>query len=164
MRDLVIISNVSDDPFAIDMGHMCGQAEDIADLIALKTYTNTEFCPRYISDEHDMNRIGRSLEGKTVVICSAGTSDTRGSLAMKTMVLARAAKENNARKVILVEPDLFFSAQDRGPFRNEGEENRSIEDLKKFDGQAFTSLLYAELLRTAGVDAVITVHNHSVKV
>ena len=39
-----------------------------------------------------------------------------------------------------------------------------MEDLKKFDGQAFTAKLYAELLRSSGVDAVITVHNHSAKV
>jgi len=164
MRDLIIISNVADDPFAIDIGHACGQSEDMADLIYLKTYTNTEFCPRYLTDDHDMNRIGHSLEGKIVVICSAATNHTRGSLAMRTMILARAAKDNNARKVILVEPDLFFSAQDRGPHRGEDEEDRSAEDLKKFDGEAFTARLYAELLRTAGVDAVITVHNHSTKV
>ena len=36
--------------------------------------------------------------------------------------------------------------------------------IKKFDGQAFTSLLYAQLLKTAGVDAVVTCHNHSIKV
>ncbi len=164
MSDLVIISNVSDDPFAIDIGHLCGQTEEIADLISLKVYTNTEFCPSYLCDEHDLKQIGRSLAGKTVVICSAATNHTRGSLAMRTLVLARAAKDNSARKVILVEPDLFFSAQDRGPFRGEGEENRPVEDLKKFDGQAFTARLYAELLRTAGVDVVITVHNHSAKV
>jgi ribose-phosphate pyrophosphokinase len=164
MSDLVIISNVSDDPFAIDIGHMCGQTEEIADLIALKVYTNTEFCPSYLNDEHDVTRIGRSLEDKIVVICSAATNHTRGSLAMRTLILARAAKDNSARKVILVEPDLFFSAQDRGPFRDEGEEGRPVADLKKFDGQAFTARLYAELLRTAGVDAVITVHNHSAKV
>lgn len=164
MRDLIIISNVSDDPFAIDIGHGCGQVEDMADLISLKVYANTEFCPRYLSDEHDMDRIGRSLEGKTVVICSAATEHTRGALAMRTLVLARAAKDNGARKVILVEPDLFFSAQDRGPRPGEEDDARPLEDLKKFDGQAFTAKLYAELLRQSGVDAVITVHNHSAKV
>jgi ribose-phosphate pyrophosphokinase len=163
-RDVIIISNVSDDPFAIDIGHLCGQSEEIADLIALKVYANTEFCPRYISDENDLEHIARSLEGKTVVICSAATNHTRGSLAMRTLVLARAAKDNSARKVILVEPDLFFSAQDRGPGRSAGEDSRSLQDLKKFDGQAFTAKLYAELLEIAGVDAVITVHNHSQKV
>ncbi len=164
MRDLIIISNVSDDPFAIDIGHACGQVEDMADLISLKVYANTEFCPRYLSDENDMDHIGQSLTGKVVVICSTATDHTRGALAMRTMVLARAAKDNGARKVILVEPDLFFSAQDRGPFRGADEESRSVEDLKKFDGQAFTGKLYAELLHSSGVDAVITVHNHSSKV
>lgn len=162
--DVLIVSNVSDDPFAIDLAHMCGQRDEIADLISLKVYANTEFCPRYISDESDMDRIGCSLEGKTVVICSAATSDSRGSLAMRTLMLARGAKENGAKKVVLVEPDLFFSAQDRGPHRGEDEENRSLEDLKKFDGQPFTAKLYAELLKLSGVDAVITVHNHSAKV
>ena len=164
MRSAIIVSNVSDDPFAIDLGHMCGQLEDMADLISLKVYANTEFCPRYLSDENDLEHIGRSLEGKAVVICSAATNHTRGSLAMRTIILARAAKDNGATKVILVEPDLFFSAQDRGPHRGQDEDQRSLEDLKKFDGQAFTAKLYAELLKGAGVDAVITVHNHSSKV
>lgn len=162
--DTLIISNVSDDPFAIDLAHMCGQQGEIADLISLKVYANTEFCPRYISDEGDMEHIGRSLEGKTVVICSAATSNSRGSLAMRTMMLARGAKDNGAKRVILVEPDLFFSAQDRGPHRAEGDEGRPLEDLKKFDGQPFTASLYADLLKLSGVDAVVTVHNHSSKV
>lgn len=164
MTDTIIISNVSDDPFAIDLAHMCGQVEEIADLISLKVYANTEFCPRYISDEGNMENIGRSLEDKTVVICSAAVSDSRGSLAMRTLMLARGAKENGARKVILIEPDLFFSAQDRGPHRGEDEDARPVEDLKKFDGQPFTAKLYAELLKHSGVDAVLTVHNHSSKV
>jgi ribose-phosphate pyrophosphokinase len=41
---------------------------------------------------------------------------------------------------------------------------RDEEDYRKFDGQAFSSSLYAQMLRAAGVDAVITVHNHSTSV
>jgi ribose-phosphate pyrophosphokinase len=164
LRNAIIVSNVSDDPFAIDLGHMCGQLEDMADLISLKVYANTEFCPRYLSDEQDLEHIGSTLLGKAVIICSAATNHTRGSLAARTFILARAAKDNGAGKVILVEPDLFFSAQDRGPQRGEDEQTRPVEDLKKFDGQAFTARLYAELLKASGVDAVITVHNHSAKV
>ncbi len=164
MNDFIIISNVSDDPFAIDIGHMCGQPEEISDIISLKVYANSEFCPRFISDETDLSRIGAQLTGKTVVICSAGTSHTRGSLAMRNLVLARAAKDNGARKVILVEPDLYFSAQDRGPHRGPDEQDRPLADMKKFDGQPFTARLYAEVLKSAGVDVVITVHNHSAKV
>ncbi|MDB5050649.1 MAG: ribose-phosphate pyrophosphokinae [Fibrobacteres bacterium] len=164
MKDFIIISNVSDDPFAIDIGHMCGQPEEISDIISLKVYANTEFCPRFISDEGDMDHIGTQLKGKTVVICSAATNHTRGSLAMRNLVLARGAKDNGAKRVILVEPDLYFSAQDRGPHRGTDEQGRPPEDLKKFDGQPFTAKLYAELLKSAGVDVVITVHNHSAKV
>src|SRR6266496_4120576 len=164
MQDFVILGNVSDDPFAIDIGHLCGQAEEISDLISLKVFANTEFCPRFISDEHDLEHIGASLEGKTAIICSSGTGHTRGSLAMRTLILARAAKDNGASRVILVEPDLYFSAQDRGPRRGDDELGRSVEDLKKFDGQPFTARLYAELLKVAGVDVVVTVHNHSAAV
>ena len=164
MNEFIIISNVSDDPFAIDIGHMVGQPEEISDIISLKVYANSEFCPRFISDEADVSKIGGQLNGKTIVICSAATNHTRGSLAMRNLVLARGAKDNGAKKVILVEPDLFFSAQDRGPHRGPDEQKRPLEDLKKFDGQPFTSRLYAELLKSAGVDVVITVHNHSAKV
>lgn len=164
MNDFVIISNVSDDPFAIDIGHMCGQPEEISDIISLKVYANSEFCPRFISDEHDLSQIGNQLADKTVVICSAATNHTRGSLAMRNLILARAAKDNGAKRVILVEPDLYFSAQDRGPHISSDEQGRTVEDQKKFDGQPFTARLYATLLKSAGVDVVITVHNHSAKV
>src|SRR6266542_1516636 len=72
MQDFVILGNVSDDPFAIDIGHLCGQPREISDLISLKVFANTEFCPRFISDEHDLEHIGASLEGKTAIICSSG--------------------------------------------------------------------------------------------
>ena len=37
-------------------------------------------------------------------------------------------------------------------------------DLKKFDGQPFTTRLYAEMLKLAGVDTLLTVHNQSYSV
>ena len=57
MRDFVILGNVSDDPFAIDLGYLCGQTQEISDLISLKVYANSEFCPRFISDEHDLEQL-----------------------------------------------------------------------------------------------------------
>ena len=79
------------------------------------------------------------------------------------MILARAAKDNGAERVILVEPDLFYSAQDRGPRLMHGQTRykRSHADLYKFNGQAFSAQLYAQLLKTSGVDEVVTIHNHS---
>ena len=162
--NVVVVSNTSDNPFAIDIAYAMGQHEDIADLISMKTFMNTEFCPRFISDEFDMDSIGQTLNDKTVVIVSTSShTKSRQELAMSNLVIARTAKENGAKRVVLVEPDLFYSAQDRGAHPDLGETHfeRDIKDIKKFDGQAFTAKLYAELLKLAGVDTVLTIHNHS---
>lgn len=164
LDNVIIVGNVSEDPFAIDVGHSFGQKADLSDQISLKSFANGELCPRFISDEADLELIGEKLVGKTVVIVST-TSDghSRQALAMRNMLIARAAKDNGAARVVLVEPDLFFSAQDRGPRLEHGRTAfpRDAKDRKKFDGQPFSSSLYAELLKTAGVDMVVTVHNHS---
>ncbi|MCB9496914.1 MAG: ribose-phosphate pyrophosphokinase [Fibrobacteria bacterium] len=164
MKRVIIVGNVSEDPFAIDVGHSFGQLADISDLISLKNFANGEFCPRFISDEQDLSGIGEKLAGATVVIVSANSdSHSRQSLAMRNFLIARAAKDNGAEKVVLVEPDLFYSAQDRGPLPAHGRtaHPRDLKDFKKFDGQPFSALMYAQLLKTSGVDAVVTVHNHS---
>ena len=164
LSDVIVVGNTSDDPFAIDVAFSMGQIEDIADLISMKTFANSEFCPRFISDELDFSRIGGGLAGKAVVIISASNRTvSRQNLAMRNLLIARAAKENGASEVILVEPDLYYSAQDRGPHPSLGEVSfeRNQADLKKFDGQPFTVKLYAQMLKLAGVDRVVTVHNHS---
>ncbi|NVK72661.1 ribose-phosphate pyrophosphokinase [Marinomonas sp. CT5] len=162
--NVVVVSNSSDNPFAIDVAYAMGQHEDIADLISMKQFMNSEFCPRFISDEADFDNIGRKLKGKAVIIVSTGSHvKSRQELAMSNLIIARAAKENGADRVILVEPDLFYSAQDRGPHQSLGETSfeRDIHDVKKFDGQPFTAKLYAQLLKLSGVDTVMTIHNHS---
>ncbi len=164
VSDLVVVGNSSDDPFAIDVAFAMGQSEDIADLISMKMFANSEFCPRFISDEQDFVDIGSKLHGKRVVIVSTSNLVmSRQSLAMRNLFIARAAKENGAAAVVLVEPDLYYSAQDRGARPELGPQGveRSVRDLKKFDGQPFTAKLYAQLLKLAGVDRVVTVHNHS---
>lgn len=166
MDRILLTGNYSDNPFAIDMAQHLGIREDISDVVSLKTYANSEFCPRYISDPDDLQNVGARLKGRTVIICSTSTQGReRNNLAMRNFILARAAKENGAERVILIEPDLFYSAQDRGPYRyGDAEKERAVQDMKKFDGQAFTALLYAQQLKLSGVDTVITVHNHSIKV
>ena len=162
--DVIVVGNTSDDPFAIDVAFAMAQGEDVADLISMKTFANSEFCPRFISDEADFTNIGNKLAGKTIIVVSTSNRFvSRQNLAMRNMLIARGAKENGAAHVILVEPDLFYSAQDRGPRRELGKTlfERDEQDLKKFDGQPFTAKLYAQMLRLAGVDRVVTVHNHS---
>lgn len=164
---IVIVGTESDNPFAIDIGAYCRQETDLDDVLSLKTFANTEFCPRFISDERDMRDIGHKLKDKTVVVVStASSASSRNELAWRNLLIARAARDNGAERVVLVEPDLFFSAQDRGPRTEHGEVDfdRTILDFKKFDGQPFTSLLYAEMLAMSGIDTVVTVHNHSTSV
>jgi len=162
---LLIVGTESDNPFAIDVALACGQITDIADLISLKTFANSEFCPRFIEgDVEDVSAIGHQLAGATVAIVSTMSSVlSRNDLALRTLLVTRAAKDNGAERVLLVEPDLFFSAQDRGPRPEHGQVDfeRDQRDLKKFNGQPFSSRLYAQMLTLAGVDGVLTVHNHS---
>ena len=162
--DIVVVGSAADDPFAIDVAFALGQSEDIADLISMKTFANSEFCPRFISDEQDFEGIGERLRNRRVVIISTSNRVlSRQEMAMHTLLIARSAKENGAAEVVLVEPDLYYSAQDRGAHLGLGDTQfeRDAADLKKFDGQPFTVKLYAQMLKLAGVDRVVTVHNHS---
>jgi len=174
LGEIIVVGAVADDPLANDIAHYMQQDTEISDILAYKRFANTEFCPRFISDENDLEHIGRSLTGKTIILVSSCSGEhTRNARAMRSFLVACAAKDNGAKRVILVEPDLFYSAQDRGPLPDEivaGEpvddddddgKVRTIQDYKKFDGQPFSACLYANLLKTSGVDEVMTVHNHS---
>ncbi len=167
MGPLLVVGNIPDSPFAADIGFHLRQREHYSDLISLKSFLNNEFCPRFIVDENNWENIGRKLESFTVLITSTtmGTY-SRDELAMRNFLIARAAKDNGADRVILLEPDLYYSAQDRGPRPEHGVTaiQRDDSDYKKFDGQPFSARLYADLLREAGVDEVVTVHNHSCSV
>ncbi len=163
----IVVGAIADDPLALDIAHYMRQETEISDILSYKQFANSEFCPRFISNEEDLEHIGYGLKDKTIIIVSSCSGQhTRNARAMRNFLVARAAKDNGAERVILVEPDLFYSAQDRGPRKEHGRVafERSVSDYKKFDGQAWSSMLYAQLLKTAGVDAVMTVHNHSVAV
>lgn len=164
MKDLLVVGSASENTFVEDIAHHLRQHEDYHDIISLKTFLNTEFCPRFIIDEDRPDAVGRKLEGKEVLIVSTSFSLlSRDELAMRNFLVARAAKDNGADKVILLEPDLFYSAQDRGPRPEHGvtEFERDDADYARFDGQPFSARLYADLLANAGVDEVVTVHVHS---
>jgi ribose-phosphate pyrophosphokinase len=164
MKNLVIIGSIADSSFTEDIAHQFEQKEDYLDLISLKSFNNTEFCPRFIINEEEWQNVGYKLKNKRILIVSADTGPhTRNALAMHNCLIARAAKDNGASWVTLFEPDLFYSAQDRGPRPEHGitDYKRDEKDFKKFDGQPFSARLYADLLKVAGIDEVVTVHNHS---
>ena len=167
MKELVIVGSASENAFVEDIAHHLNQHEDYHDIISLKVFLNKEFCPRFIIREEDPENVGNKLEGSEVLIVSTSFSTlSRDELAMRNFIIARAAKDNGADKVVLLEPDLFYSAQDRGPRPEHGITDfaRDLADYRKFDGQPFSARLYADLLKLSGVDEVVTVHNHSASV
>ncbi len=62
--------------------------------------------------------------------------------------------------LLLVEPDLYYSAQDRGPRTLDHPQVSDFASREKFVGQPCSAEMYAQLLKTSGVDSVMTVHNH----
>lgn len=167
MDNLLIVGAVADNPFVEDIIQHLNQQEDYSDIISLKAFLNTEFCPRFIVDEDNWDNIGDKLRARHILLVSNSMGPfTRNDLAMRNFLIARGAKDNGAEKVTLLESDLFYSAQDRGPRKEHGLTGfeRDINDYKKFDGQPYSVRLYAELLKESGVDEVITVHNHSCSV
>ena len=165
MTEHALVSNVSDASFAIGVAYARSQAIDISDLIALKTFVNTEFCPRFLLDHTTEENLGDGLGGKSVYILSTHSQHhSRNELAMRNCLIASAAKENGAGCVALVEPDLFFSAQDRGPRTTNHPQATDFRSREKFVGQPCSAELYARMLKTAGVDLVMTVHNHKPEV
>lgn len=167
MPELLIVGCVSDNPFVDDIVQHLNQQEDYSDIISLKSFLNTEFCPRFIVNESSWENIGNKLAGKIILIISNSINGfSRNDLAMRNLLIARASKDNGADRVILLEPDLYYSAQDRGPRKEHGHVGfeRDNTDFKKFDGQPFSARLYADLLANAGVDEVVTIHNHSCSV
>ena len=71
--DTIIVSNWTDASFALDVAHNFGQTTDVSDLISLKTFANSEFCPRFLADEQDLENIGQGLEGKRVYLISTSS-------------------------------------------------------------------------------------------
>jgi ribose-phosphate pyrophosphokinase len=164
LESLVIVGSIADNPFVADIAQHLYQEMHYSDLISLKSFLNDEFCPRFIIDDASLGNVGNKLKGKTVLtVSTSNITFSRDDLAMRNFLIARAAKDNGADRVLLLEPDLFYSAQDRGPRPEHGftDFERDLKDFKKFDGQPFSSRLYADLLKESGVDEVITVHNHS---
>ena len=114
--NVIIVGNSSDDPFAIDLAFGLGQSEDIADLISMKTFANSEFCPRFISDEDDLNQIGVRLRDKVVVIVSTSSMTvSRQNLAMRNLLMLGPRKKTVLLKWCWWSRISITARQDRGP-------------------------------------------------
>ena len=77
----IVVSNWTDSSFGLDVAHNFGQTTDISDLISLKTFANTEFCPRFLVDDTNLVNIGNGLTGKCVYIISTSSPQQCASVA-----------------------------------------------------------------------------------
>ena len=92
MNNHIIVSNVSDASFALGVGYAHSQKIDISDIIALKTFINNEFCPRFLQDHVTEENLGYGLKGKSVYIVSTHSAyHSRDELAMRNYLIASAA-------------------------------------------------------------------------
>ncbi len=106
-------------------------------------------------------RIGRGLEGKTVYIISTdSTKYTRQELTMHNYLIAQTARYNGAAAVVLVQPNLWYAAQERGVHDITHSRMQTLEQKLRFDGEGPSLRFVAELYKVAGVDAILTVHTH----
>ncbi|MFP4564573.1 MAG: ribose-phosphate pyrophosphokinase, partial [Spirochaetia bacterium] len=70
IKNLYVVGAVADNPFVEDIVQHTNQQEDYSDIISLKTFLNTEFCPRFIVDEDNWDNIGHKLDGTTILVVS----------------------------------------------------------------------------------------------
>ncbi len=109
-----------------------------------RKFSGGEFCPRFTTD----------ISGKSVyVLLLPSPYKTPEELVQRACVAAVAAKENNAAKVVLISTDLPHARQDRGP-----SEDKTIE------GEPTTLRWNARQFQAAGIDKVITMHEHSPRI
>jgi phosphoribosylpyrophosphate synthetase len=109
-----------------------------------RKFSGGEYCPKFALN-------GKNLDGKSVyIIMVPSPYKTPEELVERACITARAAKENNAKKVVLLATDLPHARQDRGAGEDE-----------KAKGEANTALLHAGMFRLSGIDQVITTHAHT---
>ncbi|GIT73072.1 MAG: hypothetical protein Ct9H300mP28_28860 [Pseudomonadota bacterium] len=81
-------------------------------------------------------------EKSVYIVSSHSAYYSRNELAMRNYLIASAAKENGAEFVALVEPDLFYSAQDRGPRTLDHPQVTDFASREKFVGQPCSAEMY----------------------
>lgn len=89
------------------------------------------------------------VRGKMVYLYQTYSPNVDENL-METFLIAEAAKENGAKKVILISPLLFYSRQDK---KTSPEKREPI-----------TAKLLAKLYQASGIDKIITCHLHSKRI
>lgn len=141
LDDKVFCSVTEYNEFGHKVGEFSGQNKDIDTIMRNITFTGGEFCPEFKVP----------IKDKTVYISATSSYDVGPQeLHMRVCLAADAAKQNGAKEVVLIQPMLSYSRQDRGP-----------KDDEKLKGQPYSSLVLARNFYMNGVDRILTMHLHS---
>src|SRR3989338_7407842 len=148
MTENIIVSIWKDDPFAGRIAAAAGQTEDISALMQSRTYLNGEYNPTFQQiDPTDISK-GFASKGKNVFIIAVHNpiqGYSSQEVLARTILAAKAARDNDAKKVIAVMPDLLYGRADRS----------SSEDPKNMGGKSFSLEALAQSLAW-NVDNVLT--------
>ena len=133
-----------------------GLKYELGDIVGLRNMSGGEFNPQFFPSngktEHHL-----SCEGKTVyLIVPQDPSIRPEELLGRVPIITDAAKENGAKEVVLVAPDLAYSRQDRGP-----NEDPNVESLR---GTGRTALVQARMYHCAGINRAFTFDVHNPRV
>lgn len=115
-----------------------------------RSFSVGEFCPKFVLG----NDRPKDLRGKTVyILMLPGPYKSPEELVERAQITAFTAKEHYADKVVLLATDLPHNRQDRG-----------WEEDEKALGEPTTVRFHARLFKAAGIDEVITTHEHSPRI
>ena len=164
----IVVDTESDNPFAIDVARWLGQREDVADLISLRSFANGEFCPVFINED-DGGKVGRHLEGRS------RRHRLHGDRAPRIATNSRCARCSlpGPRRTTAPTPSTSSNRTsstapriaDLDRTTASAISSRDENDFRKFDGQPFSARdSTPSSSDMSGIDAAITVHNHSASV
>ncbi len=121
-----------------------------------------EYKPTFLLDDPKfLQEVGRGLEGKTVYIVSDDSSrHDRQALSWHNIMIAETAKYNGAASVVLVQPSLYYAAQERGVHDVNHPRMQDPAARKKFNGEGPTLRFAAKHYKDAGIDSILTAHSH----
>jgi len=161
VNENLIVSIWKKDEFANKIAKAAGQQKELSQIMQSANYKNQEYNPWFqVVSESPENLSGGidahpyTANGNNVYIIAPFNpieGYTPQEAFARTLLAAGAAKQNSAKKVVVVWPDLIYGRSDRDP----------IAHPDKMGGKSFSLDILARTYAAIGVDHVLTLHPHS---
>jgi ribose-phosphate pyrophosphokinase len=141
LDDKVFCSIKEFDEFGDVVAEFCGQGEDVDNVMEPRVFSAGDFCPKFKIPVKD----------KSVYFFATPYPKMMAQeMTARIGLVADAAKEDGAKEIFLIAPDLLYARQDKSPHHN-----------KKLKGTPYSSKWLAKNFRLWGIDKILTFHLHS---